>query len=1410
MEEKYYELTAPQKAIWLTEQYYKNTNINNVCGTFFSKEKLNFTLLKKSINIFLQNNDSFKIKLHLVDGEIKQYFSKMENIDFKVIKIKSEKEQRNLAEQTASEVFNLLDSLLFKIVLFKYPDNHGGFVINSHHIISDSWTNGLIANDIALIYDKLKNNESYSKDENLSYKNYLKSEEDYINSPKFEKDKEYWNKVFNTIPEVATIPSIKETSNNQDSLDAKRLLLSLDDKILDKINNYCEENKVSLYNFFMTIFAIYLGRVSNLNEFVIGTPILNRTNFKEKQTTGMFINTLPLKINLKNNETVLENLKDIAINSMGLLRHQKYSFQYILENLRKMDSSLPKLYNILFSYQITKMNVNEEKLSHTTSWTFNRTIDDDLDIHMLKKKKNGSIKIAYDYKTTKYNKQDILNTHTRIMYIINQVIKDNKILLKDIEIVTPEEKLELFSFNNVTVDFNEDLDLITMFKQQVKKSPEKIAISFEGNEISYKDLDIKSDMVAYYLTKNKVNISDTVSILLPRSLELFISIIGILKTGAKYMCIDDEFPDTRKKYMIEDSKSKFCITNDIFYTFSKKITTAVNIFDIIKNTTLKEYSYSINPNNGCYVIYTSGSTGQPKGIVVSHKNVVNYVHAFQKEYNINSSDTILQQFTPSFDAFVEEFYPALLIGAKIFAVSKQTICNIKKLESFINNENISLISCSPLLLNQINKLPPLHSVKIFISGGDVLKKDFYSNLIKYADVYNTYGPTETTVCSTYHKCTGNEKDIIPIGESIANCHNYIMSSNGTLLPKGYIGELYIGGKGVSLGYLGNPSLNEQKFIHWNNEIVYKTGDLCRYNSNGEIEFIGRIDNQLKLRGYRINLNEIEKMLKQYPGISDSIVLDFTDDNNIKKLCAYYISNITFSSKELREYLGRVLPNYMVPAVFIKISTIPITINGKLDKHKLPDAFVYYKRKNITEYIAPVTKTEKDLEKIWKDILSLDKISVIDNIFELGADSISVISFQAIAYKEKWNITSQNIYQYPTIKKMASIIDSKINNVFSLPEQEYYKQIYSEKLLNKPRKNNPHNIFLTGVPGFLGIHILNYILENTDCKVICLVRGKNDSFSKKRVYEMYEFYFNKKLSKYDNRIKIISGDITKDKFTLSEKKYQNLISMIDVFIHSAAIVKHHGNNNVFNEINVNGTKNVVDFCIASNCELHHISTISVSGQVSTSPYKFTEKDFFINQNYKDNIYIESKFNAEAIVLKSIKENGLYAKIYRVGNLVSRYSDGVFQKNINENHFYSQLKTIIKSKKIPKEMLPITIDFSPVDYTSKAIGTLIFNNPSSEIIYHVYNNNKITIKELVTLLNALNMNINTIKNEIYTSSTSNTNDLSSLLLDLSLINSNITVDNQFTCDKLKSLNFEWPNIDIVYIKKIIQYIKQKNFI
>lgn len=562
MKKEYFDLTAPQKSIWLTEQYYSNTNINNVCGTFYSSEKLDFELLKKSLNIFLRNNDSFKIKLCFTNDEIKQYFSEIEDIDFEIIDIKNKEEQTALENKVASKVFNLIDSFLFKIVLFRYPDNSGGFVINSHHIISDSWSNSLVANEVALIYDKVKNNEPYEKSKELSYRSYLDTEKDYLVSSKFEKDKQYWEEVFSTVPEVATIPSIKNSEKNDD-LSASRLLLNVDSTLLSNIQSYCEKNRISLFNFFMSVFALYLGRVSNLDEFVIGTPILNRTNFKEKQTTGMFINTLPLKINLVHDKTFIENLKDIAINSMALLRHQKYSYQYIIEDLRKKDANLPMLYNIMYSYQITKMNENMDALNHTTSWTFNKTIADDLDIHMFEWNESNTINIAYDYRTSKYEEQDILDLHARILHIIEQILENEDILLKDIEIVTAEEKHKiLYEFNNTKVDYPRDKTIAQVFENQVNLKPNKPAITFENQTLTYQEFNQKANQLARYLKEQGVNAQDKVIILADKSIELYISIMAILKLGALYVPIDSEYPQERIDNIIQDCKPKIVVVNE--------------------------------------------------------------------------------------------------------------------------------------------------------------------------------------------------------------------------------------------------------------------------------------------------------------------------------------------------------------------------------------------------------------------------------------------------------------------------------------------------------------------------------------------------------------------------------------------------------------------------------------------------------------------------------------------------------------------------------------------------------------------------------------------------------------------------------------------------------------------------------
>ena len=703
MEKKYYELTAPQKSIWLTEQYYKNTNINNVCGTFYSDEILDFEILKKALNTFLQSNDSFRIKLHFTEDKVVQYFSDLENIDFKIIDIKNKNEQSTLEENMASKVFTMLDSLLFEIVLFRYPDNHGGFVINSHHLISDSWTNGIVANDVALIYSKIKNNESYEKDKSLSYIEYIDSEKKYIESNKFQKDKEYWNNLFSTIPEVATIPSLKD-SIKDDDITANRILLDIGTELFAKLKNYCSENKVSLYNFFMSVFALYLGRVSNLDEFVIGTPILNRTNYKEKETTGMFINTLPLKVTLSHEKTFLDNLKDIAVNSMSLLRHQKYSFQYLIEDLRKKDSNLPKLYNVLYSYQITKMNDNMDSLSHITSWAFNKTISDDLDIHMFEWNDNDSIQIAYDYRTSKYDEQDISDLHARILHIINQILENNNILLKDIEIVTPEEKHQiLFDFNNTKSDYPKDKTIVDLFEEQVEKTPDNIAVVFEDQKLTYRELNEKANQLARYLVEKGVKKGDVVGVALPKSINLAISILSVLKCSATYMPIYVEYPTDRINYMIKDSKSKVIIT---ISEFSSKFSN-LDVVNLDKNHKITFFNtsnlhLSFFPTNNAYIIYTSGSTGKPKGVQVMHKNLINFVYAFKKYFNnIDYNDTFLSSTNIAFDVSIWEIFTPLLSGAKLVFNTTDIITDIIDFCNNIIKYNITALYIPPNILDDV-------------------------------------------------------------------------------------------------------------------------------------------------------------------------------------------------------------------------------------------------------------------------------------------------------------------------------------------------------------------------------------------------------------------------------------------------------------------------------------------------------------------------------------------------------------------------------------------------------------------------------------------------------------------------------------------------------------------------------------
>ena len=1050
MNNSIFDLTNPQKAIWLTEQFYQCTNGNNVCGALFSNEKIDFELLKEAINIFVKTNDNFRIKIFIDKNIVKQFISDYEHFDIETILVNSEEDLSNLKKNIASKPFNLLNSLLFNFTLFKFPDGHGGIIINSHHIICDSWTISLATDRIIKIYTNLLNVNKEQDISTYSYIDYINSEEEYKNSNKFIKDKEYWENKFSTIPEIANVPSsyINEPLGKK-SLEAIRVLRTIEPILLNKINNYCKDRKVSLYNFFMAIYSIYISRVSNLDDFTIGTPVLNRTNFKEKNTCGMFINTLPFRFTLNNEDLFKSLLERISLDSLSMLRHQKYSYQYIIEDLRKKDSSLPNLYNIMLSYQITKMNSSNELLNHENSWTFNRTIYDDIDIHLFEwnDENNSFLNIAYDYRTEKYAEEDINNMHKRIEYIINQILDNNKIMLKDIEIVTPEERKQiLYNFNNTKVDYPKDKTIVDLFEEQVEKTPDNIALVFEDKKLTYSELNEKANQLANYLLEIHLNKKGTCAIILNRSLEMIISILAVLKTGSCYIPIDPTYPEDRIKYILEDSNSDIVITNNnIFSKINSNNKINIDLVDC-NSFSAKNLNNNILPDDTAYLIYTSGSTGTPKGVVISHQNVVNFIYGICEKIDFNPGDAIVSVTTMCFDIFVLETILPLTQGLKVL-LANESQQNIPRLlnEICIKN-NVQMIQTTPskmqLLISDKTSLDYLNNLKTIMLGGEAFPIHLLKKLqsITKSKIYNMYGPTETTVWSSIQNLTNTVT--ITIGKPILNTQIYILDKYLKPCPIGVQGELYISGDGVGKGYINKPDLTKKSFINnpfVPNSIMYKTGDTGYFLPNGEIVCLGRIDNQVKIRGLRIELEEIEKQILEVSNVSNCVVVKKEINKSHEILCAYYVSEKNIEANIIRNKLKNVLPQYMVPQYFIKLDNLPYTPNGKVDRKMLPIPGINVKNASS---ISIRNDIDEQLINILKNLLNIESVGLEDDFFELGADSLSIINLSSIIY-EKLNIQVlvKDIIENSNILKLSDFISSKSTNKIEIIPKCEVKKYY---------------------------------------------------------------------------------------------------------------------------------------------------------------------------------------------------------------------------------------------------------------------------------------------------------------------------------------------------------------------------------
>ena len=784
-----YNLTNPQKSIWLTEQFYKNTPMENITGCVTVLEKLNLKALQKAINLFVEKNDSFRLKFILKDDNVFQYLSSFSEFEIENILVKTNHDVKKLENQMSNTVFEVLDNLLFSFKTFTFPDGHGGYILTAHHLIYDAWTASLVGTEIINFYEKIINAESLDDISNPSYIDYIVSEQEYLKSEKFKKDKEFWNGIFNSIPEIATIPSVNGNSQEL-SCKSKRKQFIIPEETISLINKFCKENKASIFNFFMAVFSLYISRVSSLNDFTIGTPILNRGNFKEKQTTGMFISNIPFRVCVNNDISFAQFLSNISMDFLKIFRHQKYPYQYLLEDLRKQDSSLPNLYNVALSYQNARTNAQISSVKYESEWVETNYIADDMDIHIYDMNDTGNINIAYDYLTSKYSIDDICFIHARILHIINQILENNEINLKDIEIVTPDEKKKLlYTFNNTKMDYPKDKTISQLFEEQVEKTPDNIAVVFGDQQLTYRELNERANSLANYLRNNGITRNDIVGIMVNRSLEMLVAILAVLKSGACYIPIDPEYPQDRIEYMLNNSNAKMLLT---FKKLESKVKFDNKLFIELDNklyTSNRENLKNMNkPEDLAYIIYTSGSTGLPKGVMLKHNNINNFIYGMCNIVDFNTTKTIVSVTTISFDIFVLESLLPLQKGLKIVIANENEQNDIRLFNSLCLKNNVNIIQTTPsrfqVLISNSNELDYLKNITDILVGGEAFPKALLNSLKKVlpskANIYNVYGPTETAVWSTAKNLT-NEFSIT-IGKPIANTRCYILDNNKKLLP----------------------------------------------------------------------------------------------------------------------------------------------------------------------------------------------------------------------------------------------------------------------------------------------------------------------------------------------------------------------------------------------------------------------------------------------------------------------------------------------------------------------------------------------------------------------------------------------------------------------------------------------------
>jgi amino acid adenylation domain-containing protein len=1036
----YYDVSYAQRRLWLLDKIEDDFYAYNESFALEFPEDVDVNILKKSINILLQRHEILRTNFIEIDGEPKQVIHDEVLIERNIFDEVNIEDLNEYISKETRKIFNLQDDSLFYFQMI----NKRVLFLNIHHIIVDIWSLDMMVDELSLIYNAVLSNKPIDLPilkihykEFSKWQNSLLEEEDFV-----DENRNFWQKNLDEHKRLNFPTDFKRPVNQTFEGDTEYLLFS--DEVTRKIMELSKN--ATLFITLTTMMNIFLSKYTNEDDILIGTPISNRTHPDFLNQIGFYLNTLPLRNIIKMDKNFGEILEEVKESTLEAFSHQLYPFDKLVEELDlARDLSQNPLFNIMLVLHGNTQKVLNFGNIKPELLDIDRNISKFDITFNFGEADNSQLYLNIEYNTKLYLQSTIERMVENFVAFIENI--ENHKPMKEISIVSKKEQILLNSFYNTAKPYPEDKTIIELFEEQVSKTPNNVAIVYEGNRLTYKELNQAANNIGVFLRENhKVKANDIVALLFDRGISMIVGILGVLKSGAGYLPVDPEYPKDRIDYILKDSKTEQLLTDSVNFDKALESSMELNIItsNIERIENLSEGNELINmssPQDLLYVIYTSGSTGQPKGVMVNSQGIVSSISEQISFYEMSEISRVLQFTTYSFDVSVSEIFTTLLSGATLITASKEKIMD--NLPRIVEEHNINVLNITPSLLHSIDEIKGLTTI---ITAGESAIVEDAKKYAKHTTYINGYGPTETFYVSLYKVDSRKEYSSIPIGKAMSNVHIYILDSNQNEVPIGAIGELCVGGVTLAKKYLNLPESSSEKFIsHKKFGRIYKTGDMAKYLKDGSLEYLGRVDNQIKIRGFRVELEEIAKSIDSFPDIENSIVRLYEDE-----LVAYIVIGKKEESNEiqksLKEYLTQKLPSYMIPHYFMMLEELPLTLNGKVNDKLLPKPEL---NRLLETYLAPRNVLEVELCDIFEEVLKMKGIGITNSFFELGGDSIKAIKIISKINKLGYSVSVKDIFLFPTIKSLVSTINnSKLNlQNIKIPKQNdeiYYDLSYGQK------------------------------------------------------------------------------------------------------------------------------------------------------------------------------------------------------------------------------------------------------------------------------------------------------------------------------------------------------------------------------